>query len=76
MERLCRTHENERRLLLKDVRLDRGTSFTLREAEVIGPRSEKRLAREPMNHDDFVPVLTAACHWHEKSSQHKPGKDE
>ena len=48
-----------KRLLLKDVRLDRGNSFTLREVEVIGPRSEKRLAREPVNHDDSIPVLTA-----------------
>ena len=43
----------------KDMRLDRGTSFTLCEAVVIGPRSEKRLAREPVNHDDSVLVLTA-----------------
>ena len=42
----------------KDVRLVRGTSFTLREAVVIGPRSEKRLAREPENYDNSVPVLT------------------
>ena len=43
----------------KDVRLDRGTSFTLCEAVVIGPRSEKRLAIEPENYDNYVPVLTA-----------------
>ncbi len=43
----------------KDVRLVRGTSFTLREVVVIGPRSEKRLAIELKNYENSVPILTA-----------------
>ena len=44
----------------KDLRLVRGTSFTLREVVVIGPRSEKRQAIEPKElKKNYVPVLTA-----------------
>ena len=55
----------------KDVRLVRGTSFTLYEAVVIGLRSEKRLAIEPKNYDNSVPVLTAVQYHMKREISHE-----
>ena len=54
-----------------DVQLDRGTSFTLREVVVIGLRSEKRLAIEPKNSDNSVPVLTAVQYHMKREISHE-----
>ena len=51
-------YKNVKMFAFKDVRLDRGNNFTLREAVVIGPRSDKRLAKEPESREYSVPVLT------------------
>ena len=56
---------------IMDVQLDRGTSFTLRDAVVIGLRSEKRLAREPENCENSVPVLTAVQYHKKREISHE-----
>ena len=44
--------------LFIDVRLERGNSFTLREAVVIGLSVQEALGQEPESRENSVPVLT------------------